>query len=95
MLISGGMRCSHRYAFALVQARHSARECWAAVLLQGKGADQIVFNFHVQNLQQSRSFGNNFKFPESTAGVPAQGGAAAPAGNAGFGEDAQDDDLYA
>ena len=46
-----------------------------------------------QNLQQSRSFGSNFKFPESS-------GAAAPtnntaASNAGFGDDTADDDLYA
>ncbi|KIK32070.1 hypothetical protein CY34DRAFT_19317 [Suillus luteus UH-Slu-Lm8-n1] len=46
-----------------------------------------------QNLQQSRGFGNNFRFPE---GAPSAGGApSAPAGNAGFADDSQDDDLYA
>lgn len=60
----------------------------------GKEADQEFICSYAQNLQQSRSFGNNFKFPESTAGgAPAP--AAATTGNAGFGEDAQDDDLYA
>jgi transitional endoplasmic reticulum ATPase len=47
-----------------------------------------------QNLQQSRGFGNNFKFPE---GDPA--GSSAPAAtsnaNTGFADDTQDDDLYA
>lgn len=47
-----------------------------------------------QNLQQSRGFGNNFKFPEGSA--PAAGAPpAAPSGNAGFADDTQDDDLYA
>ncbi|KAJ3512956.1 hypothetical protein NLJ89_g3225 [Agrocybe chaxingu] len=45
-----------------------------------------------QNLQQSRGFGNNFKFPEGE-GAPAQ--QAAAAGNAGFADDTADDDLYA
>jgi len=51
------------------------------------------YEMFAQNLQQSRSFGSTFKFPESD-GVPpnAQGGAQA---NPGFGEDAADDDLYA
>ena len=47
-----------------------------------------------QSLQQSRSFGNTFKFPEGgtlTTGVAPMAAAA----NAGFGEDIQDDDLYA
>ncbi|KAI6129894.1 P-loop containing nucleoside triphosphate hydrolase protein [Pisolithus croceorrhizus] len=39
------------------------------------------------NLQQSRGFGNNFRFPDG----PSSG----PAGNAGFQDDAQEDDLYA
>ncbi|KNZ78831.1 Cell division cycle protein 48 like protein [Termitomyces sp. J132] len=57
-------------------------------------SDQDIrrYEMFAQNLQQSRGFGNNFKFPESD-------GAAAPAGttagNAGFSEDAADDDLYA
>ncbi len=55
-------------------------------------ADIRRYEMFAQNLQQSRSFGNNFKFPEG--GAPAA--ASAPAAtNAGFGEDAQDDDLYA
>ena len=45
-----------------------------------------------QNLQQSRSFGSNFKFPEG--GAPAAPSNTA-ASNAGFGDDAADDDLYA
>ena len=45
-----------------------------------------------QNLQQSRGFGNNFRFPEGQAN---SGGASAPAGNTGFADDSQDDDLYA
>ena len=49
-----------------------------------------------QNLQQSRSFGSAFKFPEG--GAPGSTGGSAPAptqGNAGFAEDTADDDLYA
>ncbi|KAJ7758395.1 hypothetical protein B0H16DRAFT_1720996 [Mycena metata] len=42
--------------------------------------------------EQSRGFGNNFKFPEDeTRLAPAE----TNAGNAGFTEDALDDDLYA
>ncbi|GJE99275.1 AAA family ATPase [Phanerochaete sordida] len=56
-------------------------------------ADIRRYEMFSQNLQQSRSFGSNFKFPESS-GAPA-----APtntsASNAGFGDDAADDDLYA
>ncbi|KAJ7582282.1 P-loop containing nucleoside triphosphate hydrolase protein [Mycena floridula] len=57
-------------------------------------SDQDIRRYEMfsQNLQQSRGFGNNFKFPE---GEGASGSAAAPAGNAGFTEDAADDDLYA
>ena len=55
-------------------------------------ADIRRYEMFAQNLQQSRSFGNNFKFPEG--GAPAATSAPAAA-NAGFGEDAQDDDLYA
>ncbi|CAL1714434.1 unnamed protein product [Somion occarium] len=51
------------------------------------------YEMFAQNLQQSRSFGTTFKFPEST-GVPVAAGVA-PTSNAGFGEDVQDDDLYA
>jgi len=51
------------------------------------------YEMFAQNLQQSRSFGSTFKFPEGN-GTPAAG-AAAGSGNAGFGEDAGDDDLYA
>lgn len=45
-----------------------------------------------QNLQQSRGFGNNFKFPE---GQGPAGGSSTTAGNAGFADEAADDDLYA
>jgi len=56
-------------------------------------ADIRRYEMFAQNLQQSRSFGSSFKFPESS-GAPAAGAPAATA-NAGFGEDTQDDDLYA
>lgn len=55
-------------------------------------ADIRRYEMFSQNLQQSRSFGSTFKFPESSG---ATAGAPAPAGNAGFAEDTQDDDLYA
>ena len=56
-------------------------------------ADMRRYEMFAQNLQQSRSFGTNFKFPEGEGGAPA---ASAPAaGNAGFTEEAADDDLYA
>ncbi|KAG8877931.1 AAA ATPase cdc48 [Tulasnella sp. 332] len=59
-------------------------------------SDQDIrrYEMFAQNLQQSRSFGSTFKFPESgapgTTAAPAQSGGA----NAGFGQDAEDDDLY-
>ena len=55
-------------------------------------ADIRRYEMFSQNLQQSRSFGTNFKFPEG--GAPAAPTDAA-ASNAGFGDDAADDDLYA
>ena len=57
-------------------------------------SDQDIrrYEMFATNLQQSRSFGSSFKFPEG--GAPAATSAPAAA-NAGFGEDAQDDDLYA
>ena len=51
-----------------------------------------VDSCRVQNLQQSRGFGNNFRFPE---GSDPSGSTTAPAGNAGFQDDTQEDDLYA
>jgi transitional endoplasmic reticulum ATPase len=54
-------------------------------------ADIRRYEMFSQNLQQSRGFGNNFKFPESTEGASAPGPAAS---NPGFSEEA-DDDLYA
>ena len=57
-------------------------------------ADIRRYEMFAQNLQQSRSFGMNFKFPEREGGAaPAASNAAAS--NAGFNEEAQDDDLYA
>ena len=51
------------------------------------------YEMFAQNLQQSRSFGSTFKFPESSgSGFAAP--AAASTSNAGFRADAQDDDLY-
>jgi len=58
-------------------------------------SDQDIRRYEMfsQNLQQSRGFGNNFKFPESDGtAAPA---ASAAAGNAGFTDDGGDDDLYA
>ncbi|KAK7433554.1 AAA ATPase cdc48 [Stygiomarasmius scandens] len=50
-----------------------------------------------QNLQQSRGFGNNFKFPgeggPGAPGAPATG--APPSSNVGFTNEDGDDDLYA
>ena len=43
-------------------------------------------------VQQSRGFGNNFRFPE---GSDPSGSTTAPAGNAGFQDDTQEDNLYA
>jgi len=60
-------------------------------------SDQDIRRYEMfsQNLQQSRGFGNNFKFPEGQA--PAGGSAPPPAasGNSGFADDTADDDLYA
>ncbi|KAI0766149.1 valosin-containing protein [Trametes elegans] len=56
-------------------------------------ADIRRYELFAQNLQQSRSFGSNFKFPESSGTAPND--TAPAAANAGFGEDTQDDDLYA
>ncbi|KAG9020977.1 AAA ATPase cdc48 [Tulasnella sp. JGI-2019a] len=59
-------------------------------------SDQDIrrYEMFAQNLQQSRSFGSTFKFPEGGApgapGAPAQSGGA----NAGFRQEAEDDDLY-
>ena len=55
-------------------------------------ADIRRYEMFAQNLQQSRSFGVNFKFPDAT-GAPAQAGTSAS--NAGFNEETADDDLYA
>jgi len=57
-------------------------------------SDQDIRRYEMfsQNMQQSRGFGNNFKFPEGEGG-PSE--AAAATGNAGFSDDTADDDLYA
>lgn len=56
-------------------------------------SDQDIrrYEMFAQNLQQSRSFGSTFKFPEG--GAPS-GTTQQPAGNAGFSQEAEDDDLY-
>ena len=55
-------------------------------------ADIRRYEMFAQNLQQLRSFGNNFKFPDDT-GAPA---ANIPAASyAGFGNDMQGNDIYA
>jgi len=58
-------------------------------------SDQDIrrYEMFAQNLQQSRSFGSTFKFPEGAPGASGSGNA--PVGNTGFGEDTADDDLYA
>ena len=55
------------------------------------GARRVAHVVRVQNLQQSRGFGNNFRFPEGSG----PGQTSAPAGNTGFQDDTQEDDLYA
>jgi len=57
-------------------------------------SDQDIrrYEMFAQNLQQSRGFGNNFKFPE---GDSSSAPAGTTSGNAGFTEDTGDDDLYA
>lgn len=48
-----------------------------------------------QNLQQQRGFGSTFKFPDSTGASGSDAQAMdGVSGNAGFGEEAGDDDLY-
>jgi transitional endoplasmic reticulum ATPase len=49
-----------------------------------------------QNMQQSRGFGNNFKFPEGSGpSGTTSSGATGGGSNTGFTDDTQDDDLYA
>lgn len=59
-------------------------------------SDQDIrrYEMFATNLQQSRSFGSSFKFPEG--GAPSGQGTQAPqaTGNAGFTQEADDDDLY-
>lgn len=57
-------------------------------------SDQDIRRYEMfsQNLQQSRGFGNNFKFPEGEGGSAPIG---TSTGNAGFTENTADDDLYA
>lgn len=59
-------------------------------------SDQDIRRYEMfsQNLQQSRGFGNNFKFPEGEGGATSAPAGTAT-GNAGFTEDTADDDLYA
>ncbi|KAF2348542.1 ATPase AAA-type core, partial [Trinorchestia longiramus] len=60
------------------------------------------YEMFAQTLQQSRGFGSNFRFPDSTGGEGAgagagQGGAGGSGGTGGaggFGADGDDDDLY-
>lgn len=61
-------------------------------------SDQDIrrYELFAQNLQQSRSFGSTFKFPESNPeggeAANAEGGAAS--GGAAFNNDDEADDLY-
>jgi len=56
-------------------------------------SDQDIRRYEMfsQNLQQSRGFGNNFRFPEGSG----PGSTSAPTGNTGFQDETQEDDLYA
>jgi transitional endoplasmic reticulum ATPase len=56
-------------------------------------SDQDIKKYEMfsQTLQQSRGFGNNFRFPDGAA--PAAGAPAAAGGGATF-DDEGDDDLY-
>ncbi|KAJ7790918.1 hypothetical protein B0H13DRAFT_2299006 [Mycena leptocephala] len=56
-------------------------------------SDQDIRRYEMfsQNLQQSRGFGNNVKFPKGEGG--SSSAPAASTGNAGFTEDTSDDDL--
>ena len=58
-------------------------------------SDQDIrrYEMFAQNLQQSRSFGSTFKFPEG--GVAPGSSAPVASGNPGFTNEADDDDLYA
>jgi transitional endoplasmic reticulum ATPase len=53
-------------------------------------ADQDIrrYELFAQNLQQSRSFGSSFKFPESEGATAGADGAAA------FGQPEEEEDLY-
>ena len=57
-------------------------------------SDQDIKKYEMfsQTLQQSRGFGNNFRFPDGSTGGPAGSGTGGDAG-ANFEDDA-DDDLY-
>ena len=60
-------------------------------------ADLRKYNAFASTLQQSRGFGNEFRFPDrpGTAAGPGAGGAAPAAGAAFAAPQAVDDDLYA
>ncbi|KAI9458156.1 P-loop containing nucleoside triphosphate hydrolase protein [Lactarius psammicola] len=53
------------------------------------------YEMFAQNLQQSRSFGTSFQFPQGSGTPGGTSGAAPSGGNAAFADDTQDDDLYA
>jgi len=53
------------------------------------------YEMFAQNVQQSRSFGTSFKFPEGSGAPGGSSGSAPGSGNAAFADDTQDDDLYA
>jgi len=61
-------------------------------------ADIRRYEMFAQTLQQSRSFGSAFKFPEGSGGIGGSGGGAgggAPTGNAAFQQNEnEEDDLY-
>lgn len=55
----------------------------------------VLITYISQNVQQSRSFGSSFKFPEGSGTPGGTSGTAPGSGNAAFADDTQDDDLYA
>jgi len=60
-------------------------------------SDQDIrrYELFAQNMQQSRSFGSTFKFPEGGAPSTGAGGSGTFGGNAGFQQQPDEEDLYA
>ncbi len=61
-------------------------------------SDQDIrrYELFAQNMQQSRSFGSTFKFPEGgESSTGASGGSGTFGGNSGFQQQPDEEDLYA